>query len=57
MFVSCLALLRQLKAARKGVAALEYGIIAVAMVAGLILVFPVFFAAVAGLIYSTTAAL
>jgi Flp pilus assembly pilin Flp len=48
MFAHCLALLNQVKADKKGVTALEYGVIGAAAVAVLLVTFNTFYGALGG---------
>jgi Flp pilus assembly pilin Flp len=54
MFAHCLALLNQVKADKKGVTALEYGVIGAAAVAVLLVTFNTFYTALGG-VFTTIA--
>ena len=54
MFVHCLALLNQVKTDKKGVTALEYGVIGAAAVAVLLVTFNTFYTALGG-VFTTIA--
>jgi len=57
MFVHCLALLNQVKTDKKGVTALEYGVIGAAAVAVLLVTFNAFYGALGGVFTSIAAAM
>ena len=57
MFAHCLALLNQVKADKKGVTALEYGVIGAAAVAVLLVTFNTFYGALGGVFANIAAAM
>lgn len=57
MFAHCLALLNQVKTDKKGVTALEYGVIGAAAVAVLLVTFNAFYGALGGVFTSIAAAM
>lgn len=57
MFAYCLALLNQVKADKKGVTALEYGVIGAAAVAILLVTFQNFYGALGGVFTGIAAAM
>ena len=57
MFTYCLVLLHQLKTDRKGVTALEYGVIGAAAVAVLLVTFQTFYTSLSGVFTGIAAAM